>query len=100
MLIAGNKRELAQTLGVQHKDPSVPLRATYIVDPEGVLRHVSVNDLSVGCSVDETIHILARPTNSALATGRKTRRRCRYKCRGRWPVVSIRRTPKVTNTFN
>ena len=56
-MLADTKRELSQALGVLHKD-GVPLRATFIVDPEGIIRHVSVNDLSVGRNVDEVLRVL------------------------------------------
>jgi lipoyl-dependent peroxiredoxin subunit C len=36
----------------------VALRATFIVDPEGMIRHVSVNDLDVGRNVDEVLRVL------------------------------------------
>ena len=36
----------------------MPLRATFIVDPEGIIRFVSVNDLSVGRNVDEVLRTL------------------------------------------
>ena len=36
----------------------MPLRVTYIVDPEGVIRFVSANDLSVGRNVDEVLRVL------------------------------------------
>ena len=39
-------------------EENVPLRATFIVDPEGVIRWVSVNDLSVGRNVDEVLRTL------------------------------------------
>lgn len=58
------KRELSQSLGILDQHEGVPLRATYIVDPEGIIRHVSVNDLSVGRNVDETLRVL-----EALQTG-------------------------------
>ena len=57
-MLADTKRELSSALGVLHKDEGVALRATFIVDPEGVIRWVSVNDLSVGRSVDETLRVL------------------------------------------
>jgi lipoyl-dependent peroxiredoxin subunit C len=57
-MLADTKRELSQSLGVLHKDAGVPLRATFIVDPEGVIRYVGVNDLSVGRNVDEVLRIL------------------------------------------
>ncbi len=57
-MLADTRRELSTALGVLHKQEGVPLRATYIVDPENTIRHVSVNDLSVGRNVDETLRIL------------------------------------------
>ena len=57
-MLADTKHELSSALGILHKDEGVALRATFIVDPEGVIRWVSVNDLSVGRSVDETLRVL------------------------------------------
>ncbi len=57
-MLADTKRELSSALGVLHRTDGVALRATFIVDPQGVIRHVSVNDLSVGRNVDETLRIL------------------------------------------
>jgi lipoyl-dependent peroxiredoxin subunit C len=57
-MLADTKRELSTALGILHKVDGVPLRATFIVDPEGVIRHVSVNDLNVGRSVDEVLRVL------------------------------------------
>jgi lipoyl-dependent peroxiredoxin subunit C len=56
-MLADTKRELSSALGILHKD-GVALRATFVVDPEGIIRHVSVNDLSVGRNVDETLRVL------------------------------------------
>jgi peroxiredoxin (alkyl hydroperoxide reductase subunit C) len=57
-MLADTKRELSGALGVLDKTEGVPLRATFIVGPEGVIRHASVNDLSVGRSVDEVLRVL------------------------------------------
>lgn len=57
-MLADTKRELSTALGILHQEAGVALRATFIVDPEGVIRWVSVNDLSVGRSVDETLRVL------------------------------------------
>ena len=65
-MLADTKRELASALGVLHKQDGVALRATFIVDPAGIIRHVSVNDLSVGRNVDETLRTL-----DALQTDRR-----------------------------
>jgi lipoyl-dependent peroxiredoxin subunit C len=66
-MLADTKRELATALGILHKQAGVALRATYIVDPEGTIRHVSVNDLSVGRNVDEVLRLL-----QAFQTGELT----------------------------
>src|SRR5215470_6419484 len=47
-MLADTKRELSTQLGILHKPDGVPLRATFIVDPDGIIRWASVNDLSVG----------------------------------------------------
>jgi len=57
-MLADTKHELAMALGILHKEAGVCLRATFIADPEGVIRWVSVNDLSVGRSVDEVMRTL------------------------------------------
>ncbi len=57
-MLADNKKELSQALGILHPQDLVPLRATYIVDPDGIIRWVSVNDLKVGRNVDEVIRTL------------------------------------------
>jgi peroxiredoxin (alkyl hydroperoxide reductase subunit C) len=57
-MLADTKRELSLELGVLHREDGVPLRATFIVDPQGVIRHVSVNDLNVGRNVDEVLRVL------------------------------------------
>jgi alkyl hydroperoxide reductase subunit AhpC len=57
-MLADTKRELATALGVLHKEEGVPLRATFIVDPEGVIRWTSVNDLNVGRSIPEVLRVL------------------------------------------
>jgi peroxiredoxin (alkyl hydroperoxide reductase subunit C) len=57
-MLADTKRELSTELGILHKNDGVPLRATFIVDPEGIIRFASVNDLSVGRNVDEVLRVL------------------------------------------
>jgi alkyl hydroperoxide reductase subunit AhpC len=57
-MLADTKRELSQALGILHKQDGVPLRATFIIDPDGIVRWASVNDLSVGRNVDEVLRTL------------------------------------------
>jgi alkyl hydroperoxide reductase subunit AhpC len=57
-MLADNKKELSEALGVLHPTEKVPLRATFIIDPDGIIRWVSVNDLSVGRNVKEVLRTL------------------------------------------
>ena len=57
-MLADTKRELSTQLGILHKTDGVPLRATFIVDPEGIIRWASVNDLSVGRNIPEVLRVL------------------------------------------
>jgi len=57
-MLADIKRELSQSLGVLDKKEGVALRATFIVDPEGIIRFASVNDLSVGRNPAEVLRVL------------------------------------------
>ena len=56
--LADIKRELSAALGILDENEGVALRATFIVDPEGVIRHASVNDLLVGRNPREVLRIL------------------------------------------
>lgn len=57
-MLADLKRELGMALGALDKGEGVYLRATFIVDPEGVIRFVSVNDLNVGRNPQEVLRVL------------------------------------------
>ena len=52
------KGELIDQLGVRDKEAGVALRATFIVDPDNVIQHVSVNNLNVGRNPEEVLRIL------------------------------------------
>lgn len=57
-MLADVKREISGACGVLDRKEGVALRATFIVDPEGVIRYVAVNDLNVGRNVDEVLRTL------------------------------------------
>lgn len=57
-MISDIKRELTTALGVLHKEDGVAMRATFIVDPQGIIRFVEVTDMSVGRNPSETLRIL------------------------------------------
>jgi len=49
---------LVDQLGIREKSEGVALRATFIVDPDNTIQHVTVNNLNVGRNPDETLRIL------------------------------------------
>lgn len=57
-MLADIKRELSQQLGILDPSEGVAQRATYVVDPEGIIRFVMVTDLSVGRNVKEVLRVL------------------------------------------
>jgi peroxiredoxin (alkyl hydroperoxide reductase subunit C) len=57
-MLADIKRELSTALGVLDKKEGVALRATFLIDPDGIIRYASVNDLSVGRNPQEVLRVL------------------------------------------
>lgn len=57
-MLADIKRELGEALGALDRNEGVYLRATFIVDPQGIIRFVSVNDLNVGRNPQEVLRVL------------------------------------------
>jgi len=57
-MLADVKRELTTALGILDKNAGVAQRATFIVDPEGIIRFVYVTDLSVGREPKEVLRVL------------------------------------------
>ena len=57
-MLSDVKRELTTELGILDANAGVAQRATYIVDPDGVIRFVYVTDLSVGRNPEEVLRVL------------------------------------------
>ncbi len=57
-LLADVKRELTTALGILDPIEGVAQRATYIIDPEGIIRFAMVTDLNVGRNVKEVLRVL------------------------------------------
>src|SRR5215468_5079813 len=57
-MLADIKRELAGALGILDPEAGVAQRATFIVDPQGVVRFIYVTDLNVGRSPEEVLRVL------------------------------------------
>jgi peroxiredoxin (alkyl hydroperoxide reductase subunit C) len=57
-MLADVRRDLTEQLGILDPAAGVAQRATYIVDPEGIIRFVYVTDLSVGRNPQEVLRVL------------------------------------------
>jgi peroxiredoxin (alkyl hydroperoxide reductase subunit C) len=57
-MLSDIKRDLTEQLGVLDHNAGVAQRATFIVDPENVIRFVYVTDLSVGRNPQEVLRVL------------------------------------------
>ncbi len=57
-MLADIKRELTSALGILDKDAGVSKRATFQVDPTGIIRFVDVTDMSVGRNPAEVLRVL------------------------------------------
>ena len=57
-MLSDVKRELTTDLGILDEAEGVAQRATFIVDPDGIIRFVYVTDLSVGRNPKEVLRVL------------------------------------------
>jgi lipoyl-dependent peroxiredoxin subunit C len=57
-MLSDIKRDLCSTLGILDENAGVAQRATFLVDPENVIRFVYVTDLSVGRNPQEVLRVL------------------------------------------
>ena len=57
-LVADLKKEIAAAYNVLDEAEGVALRGLFIINPEGVVQHATVNNLPVGRNVEETLRVL------------------------------------------
>ena len=57
-LVSDIKKEISAAYNVLDPDAGVALRGLFIIDREGILQYATVNNLSFGRSVDETLRVL------------------------------------------
>ncbi|KAM9617699.1 thioredoxin-dependent peroxide reductase, mitochondrial isoform 1-T1 [Trichechus inunguis] len=57
-LLSDLTKQISRDYGVLLENPGLALRGLFIIDPNGVIKHLSVNDLPVGRSVDETLRLV------------------------------------------
>ena len=57
-LAADVKHEIVQAYGIEHPEAGVALRASFLIDKNGVVRHQIVNDLPLGRNIDEMLRMV------------------------------------------
>jgi len=57
-LLADKNAKIARDYGVYDEDSGIPFRGLFIIDKKQNLRQITINDLPVGRSVDETLRLV------------------------------------------
>lgn len=57
-LLADKSFTIARSYGVLNEDTGIPFRGLFVIDGKGILRQITINDLPVGRSVDETLRLV------------------------------------------
>lgn len=57
-LAADIKHEIARAYGIEHPVEGVALRASFLIDKDGIVRHQIVNDLPLGRNIDEMLRMV------------------------------------------
>ena len=59
-MLADTNRRLSKMLGILDDEAGVAKRATFLVDPDGIIRFVYVTDMSVGRNPAEVVETVDR----------------------------------------
>jgi alkyl hydroperoxide reductase subunit AhpC len=57
-LVSDITKNISRDYGVLLEQQGIALRGTFIIDPDGVLRNVVVQDLPIGRNIDDTLRVL------------------------------------------
>ncbi|KAF2488814.1 thioredoxin-like protein [Lophium mytilinum] len=57
-LLSDKNHKLSKAYGVLIEDEGIALRGLFLIDPKGIVRQITINDLPVGRSVDETLRLI------------------------------------------
>lgn len=57
-LVADTNHSLARDYGVLIEEEGIALRGLFVIDANGILRHITINDLPVGRNVEEALRIV------------------------------------------
>jgi alkyl hydroperoxide reductase subunit AhpC len=57
-MVSDVRHSLSKELGIINEAAGVPNRATFIVDPMGMIRYVNVTELNVGRGTEEVLRVI------------------------------------------
>ncbi len=57
-LVADLNKRIARSYGVLLEEAGIALRGLFVLDRDGVVRHITVNDLPIGRNVDEVLRVI------------------------------------------
>ena len=57
-IVADIKHEITRSYGIEHPDAGVALRASFLIDRDGLVQHQVVNNLPLGRNVDEMLRMV------------------------------------------
>ncbi|MDT8399951.1 MAG: peroxiredoxin [Pseudomonadales bacterium] len=57
-LVADVKHEIVKAYGVEHPEAGVALRGSFLIDREGVIQHMTINNLPLGRNIDEMVRMV------------------------------------------
>uniref|UniRef100_A0A3Q3BRN9 Peroxiredoxin-1 n=1 Tax=Kryptolebias marmoratus TaxID=37003 RepID=A0A3Q3BRN9_KRYMA len=57
-LVADLSKSISRDYGVLKEDEGIAYRGLFVIDDKGILRQITINDLPVGRSVDETLRLV------------------------------------------
>ena len=57
-IVADIKHDITRAYGIEHPDAGVALRASFLIDRDGMVQHQVVNNLPLGRNVDEMLRMV------------------------------------------
>ena len=57
-MVADVKHEIVRAYGIEFEDAGVALRASFLIDKDGIVQHQVVNNLPLGRNVDEMLRLV------------------------------------------
>ncbi len=57
-LIADLDKSISRKYGVLLEKPGIALRGLFVINPDGIIQHITINDLPLGRNVDEMLRVV------------------------------------------